>query len=174
MNGSETTTTLEDEGVLPSSRLLSSSISSLSSNRHGSSHLSEVYRQASSLFLTRRFAEALATIEPVITAASPSDNSDGDVEAAEAAPVASASRKQRIKIWNLYLTILNAVIELGPEEGKNTFGGKEWKAIVSKVGDGIIWEDIVRNGYGGVEGNVDSEVVINLYDLSYMGVFYWC
>lgn len=34
---------------------------------------------------------------------------------------------------------------------------------MSKVRDGDVWEEVVKNGYGGVEGDVDSDVVINLY-----------
>lgn len=147
---------------MPSSRLLSSSISSLSSSRNGAPQVSKIYRQASTLFLTRRLSDALATIEPAITAETPSEPIDGDSETAEPAPVASASRSTRIKIWNLYLTILNAIIELGPEEGKNAIGNKEWRAIVAKVRDGTVWEEVVQQGYGGVEGDVDADVVINL------------
>ena len=164
MNGCTTTTasaTLTEE-AFPSSHILSSSISSLSSSRHGTPQLSKIYRQASTLFLTRRLPGALATIEPVITANPPFGSVDGDTEAAELAPVATASRSHRIKIWNLYLTILNAIIELGPEDGRNTIGSKDWRSIVSKVRDGTVWEEIVREGYGGVEGDVDSDVVINL------------
>jgi hypothetical protein len=61
------------------------------------------------------------------------------------------------------LTILNAVVELDPDEGKQAFGSKEWRGLVSKVRDGDVWEEVVQNGYGGVEGDVDSDVVINLY-----------
>lgn len=164
MNGFTTTTASATftEEALPSSRLLSSSISSLSSSRHGTIQLPKIYRQASTLFLTRRLPEALATIEPAIIAPSPSEPVDEETESAELAPVATASRSTRIKIWNLYLTILNAIIELGPDDGKNAIGSKEWRSIVSKVRDGTVWEDIVRDGYGGVEGDVDSDVVINL------------
>jgi hypothetical protein len=66
-------------------------------------------------------------------------------------------------VWSLYLTILNAVVELDPDEGKQAFGSKEWRGLVSKVRDGDVWEEVVRDGYGGVEGDVDSDVVINLY-----------
>jgi hypothetical protein len=62
----------------------------------------------------------------------------------------------------LYLTILNAVIELEPDEGKDAFGQQDWRVLCSKVRDGEIWEEVVRNGYYGVEGDVDSDVVINL------------
>lgn len=81
------------------------------------------------------------------------------------APIASSSRTTRIKVWSLYLTILNAIVELGPEDGKAAFGTAEWRALVNKVRDGGVWEEVVRNGYRGVEGDVDADVVINLYVL---------
>lgn len=81
---------------------------------------------------------------------------------AEPTPVAKASRNTRVKVWSLYLTTLNAIVEMDPEEGKASFGTKEWRAICSKVRDGEIWEEVVRNGYHGIEGDVDSDVVINL------------
>lgn len=65
----------------------------------------------------------------------------------------------------MYLTILNAVIELEPDEGKDAFGQQDWRVLCSKVRDGEIWEEVVRNGYYGVEGDVDSDVVINLATL---------
>jgi hypothetical protein len=136
-------------------------MSSVSSRHGGSSQISKIYRQASNLFLTRRLPEALSTILPVIT--TPAD-SDGALSA-EAAPIASASRTTRIKVWSLYLTILNAIVELDPEEGKETFGAQDWRALVSKVREGEVWEEVVQNGYSGVEGNVDSDVVINLATL---------
>lgn len=66
-------------------------------------------------------------------------------------------------MWSLYLTILNAIVELDPDEGKQTFGSQDWRALVAKVRDGEVWEEVVKNGYSGVEGDVDSDVVINLY-----------
>jgi hypothetical protein len=65
-------------------------------------------------------------------------------------------------VWSLYLTILNAIVEMDPDEGKAAFGSQEWRALCAKVREGSVWEDVVRNGYHGVEGEVDSEVVINL------------
>ncbi|KAH6687310.1 peroxin 26 [Plectosphaerella plurivora] len=136
--------------------MLSSSISSLSSARQ-SSQISKTYKQASTLFLTRRLPEALSTVLPVI------EPPPGD--AAEPAPIARASRSTRIKVWTLYLTILNAILELDPDEGKDAFGGQEWRALCNKVRDGDVWEEVVRDGYHGVEGDVDSDVVINLATL---------
>jgi hypothetical protein len=66
-------------------------------------------------------------------------------------------------VWSLYLTILNAAVELDPDEGKQAFGSSEWRGLVSKVREGEVWEEVVKNGYGGVEGDVDSDVVINLF-----------
>lgn len=53
-------------------------------------------------------------------------------------------------------------MELDPEEGKSAFGTQEWRSLVTKVREGEVWEEVVSNGYGGVEGEVDSDVVINL------------
>lgn len=153
-------------GSLTASQL-SSSISSLSPSKQASSEISKVYKQAAQLFLTRRLSEALSALHPVISVPSiPEDeqNRDDD-EPLPQAPIASASSKLRIKIWSLYISLLNAIIELGPEEGKRAFGIKEWKALVSTVRDGDVWETVVKVGYGGREGSVDSEVVNNLYAL---------
>ncbi|TVY12828.1 hypothetical protein LARI1_G009540 [Lachnellula arida] len=140
--------------------LLTSSISlSSSSSRQTSSQISKIYRQSSTLFLTRRLPESLSTIHPVIT---PPNSEDSP---SELAPVAKASRTTRIKVWSLYLTILNAIVELDPDEGKQAFGSSDWRALVSKVREGDVWEEVVKNGYGGVEGDVDSDVVINLATL---------
>lgn len=150
------------DSLSSSSHIMSASMSSLSSSissaRNPSSHISKTYRQASTLFLTRRLPEALSTILPLITP--PPEEEPGI--SAEPAPVAKASRTTRIKVWSLYLTILNAIVELDPDEGKDAFGTQEWRALVSKVREGEVWEEVVRNGYHGVEGDVDSDVVINL------------
>lgn len=130
--------------------------------RENSRITKEAYKQASSLFLTRRLAEALSILQPVILPPL-ADPADGESEVGpEPAIISNASRNVRIKIWSLYLTLLNAIVELGPEDGKVSFGGKIWKDIVNKVQDGSIWEEVVQVGYGGFEGNVDDEVVINL------------
>ena len=143
------------------SGLLTTSISSLSSSTTSARHpsqISKTYRQSSTLFLTRRLPEALTTLLPVIT---PTDTSSQDA-VIDPPPVAVASRTTRIKVWSLYLTILNAIVELEPDEGKDAFGAQEWRGLCAKVRDGAIWEEVVKNGYHGVEGDVDSDVVINL------------
>lgn len=86
----------------------------------------------------------------------------GAVDDGDLAPVARSSRTTRVKVWSLYLTTLNAIVEMEPDEGKQAFGTQEWRALCAKVREGSVWEEVVRNGYHGVEGDVDSEVVINL------------
>lgn len=152
------------DGFSSAHQALSSSISSLTSStsaRNSGSYVSKTYRQSSTLFLTRRLPEALTTILPLLTPPpAPLEGANGTTEPA---PVAKASRNTRIKVWTLYIAILNAIVALEPDEGKEAFGSQEWRAICAKVRDGGIWEEVVMNGYHGVEGDVDSDVVINLY-----------
>ena len=148
-----------------SSQLLSSSITSLSAStlRQSSSQISKIYRQASTLFLTRRLPESLSTIQPVITPPEPSDEDTIVNGETEPAPISTASRTSRVKVWSLYLTLLNSIVELDAVEGKQAFGSSEWRRIVTAVRDGGVWDEVVRNGYRGREGEVDAEVVINLF-----------
>jgi hypothetical protein len=141
---------------------LESSIASSSSLRRPSSQISKTYKQSSTLFLTRRLSESLSTLKPLITVLNLPENGASEDGTSEPAPIARASRSSRIKVWSLYLTLLNSIIELGPEDGKEQVGGELWKSIVSKARDGTIWEEVVQIGYGGVEGDVDAEVVSNL------------
>jgi len=162
-NGTATTTMPSfHEDHMNGSDLLATSTGSLLSSRHQTSQIAKTYRQAAQLFLTRRLPEALSTIEPVIT---PELVSDGEQNGGHSpvAPIATASRGTRIKVWSFYLTFINSVVELGAEEGKHAFGSTKWKQLVNKARDGTIWEDIVRDGYSGNEGAVDADVVINLY-----------
>ncbi|PNS19565.1 hypothetical protein CAC42_7409 [Sphaceloma murrayae] len=159
-----TTTTHDDP-----SHYLSSSISSLSSQRAQSSWLAKTYRQAAQLYLTRRLAEALDAIEPAVFPEAflqgHMNGSSDDDAVKSTAPVAHSSRGTRVKIWSFYLTLLNAIIELGPEEGKLAFGSTRWKTVSSKARTGNIWDEVVRHGYGGTEGQLDGEVVANLSTL---------
>lgn len=158
MNGSSTMLLDPADG---DSQGLSSSVGSISSPRKARSEISKVYKQAEALFVTRRFPEALSSIEPLITVLHrPNDEATADV-----APIARASPKSRIKVWSFYLTLLNAIAELGPETGKKEFGGREWRNLVAKAQDGTIWDEVVDIGYGGIEGNVDPDVVFNLASL---------
>lgn len=150
---------MADDGNLSASQSqLSSSTSSLSPSKL----CSRTYKKASQLYLTRRLHESLTALEPAITVSQVQDESyvNGD---ASTPPIASAPSSWRIKIWNLYITLLSAIVDLGPDEGRKLFGQKEWKVIASQVRDGGIWETVVQTGYRGLEGSVDAEVVYNLY-----------
>ncbi|KAL8854995.1 MAG: hypothetical protein Q9221_000191 [Calogaya cf. arnoldii] len=147
-------------------RFLGSSIDSLSPPRQRNSHISNIYKEASALFLTRRLAEASSTLGPILTIPEPSDpNLDDEDDDERTAPIAIANRSLRVKVWSLYLTLLNAIIQLGPEQGKQAFGSKQWGEIAAKARDGTVWDEVVQSGYGGIEGNVDADVVTNLATL---------
>lgn len=140
-----------------SSQHLSSSVSSLNQSKKSSSEISKIYKHASQLFLTRRLFEAYEALQPIIT---PSTKARPD-DSPALAPIATATTSQRIKIWSLYVTLLNSVVELGQEEGKQSFG-REYRDIVRKVQNGDIWTQVVKDGYQGREDSVDAEVVYNL------------
>lgn len=153
-------TMADDSSYLSSSH---SQLLSTSSTLSTSKLCSQTYKKASQLFLTRRLQEALTTLESIISVPAKDEQfTNGDDTMSSFAPIATASSNLRIKVWNLYITLLSAIVDLGPEEGKSTFGQKEWKALVSKVRDGEVWETIVQTGYRGLEGSVDAEVVYNL------------
>ena len=98
----------------------------MSTPRKAPSEISPVYKEARNLFLTRRLPEALSTIEPLITAPHRREEDGGDEGKAKPAPIAVASRSSQIKVWSFYLALLNAIAELGPEDGKAAFGIKQW------------------------------------------------
>ncbi|EEA28642.1 hypothetical protein EYB25_000434 [Talaromyces marneffei] len=151
----------QDETQMSTSQTLYNSTSSLPTSKL----CSQTYKSASQLFLTRRLQESYNTLIPIVTAPTTSDDvqiTNGDGNTSTLAPIAYASSNVRIKVWNLYITLLSNIIDLGPEEGKKEFGQKEWKALVAKVRDGSIWEEIVQTGYQGLEGSVDADVINNL------------
>ncbi|CEL08792.1 Putative Microbody (Peroxisome) proliferation protein peroxin 26 [Aspergillus calidoustus] len=138
-----------------------SSVAASTSTLSPSKLCSKTYKKASQLFLTRRLQEALVSLQPVITASQGNDEHEVNGDSS-GAPIATVAPTWRIKVWNLYVTLLSAIIDLGPEEGKKTIGQKEWKTISTQVRDGGIWETVVQTGYQGREGSVDAEVVYNL------------
>ncbi|EGD97501.1 peroxin-26 [Trichophyton tonsurans CBS 112818] len=144
-------------------------LSSSTSSPMSSKQISQIYKQASQLFLTRRLQESLSLLTPIITPSSSQENgqqnTEGDGPSTPLAPIATASANLKIKIWNLYITILSAIVDLGPEEGREQFGQKEWKAIATKVREGEVWETVVSIGYQGREGSVDADIVYNLATL---------
>jgi hypothetical protein len=157
-----TTTVTGNENNLGSSGLLSTSIGSISSSRQGPSNVSQIYKQASTYFLTRRLREALDTLQPLLTLQEDDGQIDRNGEYHASAPIANASRSGRIKVWSVYLTTLDEIVKLGPDEGKTTFGNQRWRELVTKVQKGQVWEEVSRAGYSGGEGDIDPEVVINL------------
>ena len=159
---SNTSTMITTEEELYASSILGSSFGSISSPRRSHSAFSKPYKEASNFFLTRRFPEALSCIKPLITVADGDGQITDDSDEIKQAAIAKADRKWRVKVWSFYLTLLNAVADLGEEEWKAVFGRQEWRSLIGKLEDGSIWDEVVNIGYGGIEAHVDAEVVINL------------
>lgn len=166
MAGSRTTT---DQDRL-NSQYLSNSFAALASERSTNSLVSRTYKQASHLFLTKQFQEALEAIEPVLlpqsAETSPFVNGDDTATGAQQqALVAACTAGTRTKVWVFYTSLLHSIISMGYDQGKLVFGSSDWQRIVAKVQDGSVWDEVVQNGYDGVEGRLDTEVVINLATL---------
>jgi hypothetical protein len=147
------------------SAYLSSSLSSLSRSRSSNNLIVRTYKQATQLYLTRRFREAWDVLETIVNAGSQDDEENGG-QSHGIAPVAQSSRGTRTKVWVFYLSLIHAVVEMGAEEGAREFGGADaWRAVARKAREGLAWEEIVGRGYAGQEGEVDAEVVVNLATL---------
>lgn len=145
------------------SAYLSSSLSSLSRSRSSNNLIVRTYKQATQLYLTRRFREAWDVLETIVNANS---QDEGPGQGHGIAPVAASSRGTRTKVWVFYLSLIHAVVEMGVEDGGREFGGADaWRAIAKKAREGTAWEEIVGRGYAGQEGEVDAEVVVNLATL---------
>ena len=167
---SRSSTLLQTPTAAPDgSDYLSSSLSGLSRSRSTNNLIVKAYKQATQLYLTRRFREAWDVIEPVVSPRKNSATGGTDVDDAngyeEAAPIAQSSRGTRTKVWVFYLSLIHAVVELGAEEGKREFGSELWRTIVTKAREGIVWEEIVQRGYARNDGEVDAEVIVNLATL---------
>lgn len=158
---SRTATLTESTNPDSDSAYLSSSLSSLSRSRSSNNLIVRTYKQATQLYLTRRFREAWDVLDTIVNA-DPEDDGQGH----GIAPVAQSSRGTRTKVWVFYLSLIHAVVELGAEDGAREFGDVEaWRAVMRKAREGSVWEEIVGRGYGGQEGEVDAEVVVNLATL---------
>jgi hypothetical protein len=159
-------TALYNDPSAPSdSAYLSSSLSSLSRSRSSNNLIVRTYKQATQLYLTRRFREAWDVLETIVNAGS-QDDEENDGQNHGIAPVAQSSRGTRTKVWVFYLSLIHAVVEMGAEDGAREFGGADaWRAVARKAREGLAWEEIVGRGYAGQEGEVDAEVVVNLATL---------
>ena len=137
-------------------------LNSSPSSKRNNSLLSNVYKQASELYLTRRLPECLALLEHSVFPWRSADRNGDEDENPETSLIVGASRGLRVKVWNLYLTLLNDIVDLGVEEGRFVLGNKKWREIAALVQKGTIWDEVIKVGYSGIEASVDAEVVANL------------
>jgi len=173
------TDTTTDPTTSSSSAYLTSSLTSLSRSRSSNNLIVRTYKQATQLYLTRRFREAWDVLGTIVRASEEGGegynanvningnyNDEDDQGHLSPAPVAQSSRGTRTKVWVFYLSLIHAVVELGPEEGGREFGRVDkWRLIARKAREGSVWGEIVARGYGGQDGEVDAEVVVNLATL---------
>jgi len=102
-------------------------------------------------------------LEPILRKPTTTEENDANTtDDSTTPPIATASRGARVKTWSLYISILNEVVGMGSVDGRKILGSSRWIELVAKARDGGVWEEVVREGYGGVEGNVDADVVANL------------
>jgi hypothetical protein len=155
-----------------SSAYLSSSLTSLSRSRSSNNLIVRTYKNATQLYLTRRFCEAWDVLGTIVKGSGgvegeeENTNNSNDEGNLSPAPVAQSSRGTRTKVWVFYLSLIHAVVELGAEQGSREFGSTDrWRSIARKAREGTVWGEIVARGYGGQEGEVDAEVVVNLATL---------
>jgi hypothetical protein len=170
------TDTTNDPTITSSSAYLSSSLTSLSRSRSSNNLIVRTYKNATQLYLTRRFREAWDVLGTIVKGTEGAEgeeentndinNSNDDEANLSPAPVAQSSRGTRTKVWVFYLSLIHAVVELGAEQGGREFGSTDrWRSIARKAREGSVWGEIVARGYGGQEGEVDAEVVVNLATL---------
>ncbi|KAK6517967.1 hypothetical protein TWF506_005134 [Arthrobotrys conoides] len=130
---------MESSASIPSSHTSKSSTMSASNVA-----ASRSYKEAANFFLTRQMADALAVLRPALRDAASQ----------------STQRATRVKVWSLYFAIFDAAVKMSPEEGKRIWGGQDWRRIVGRVRNGLIWDE-VEDAYKG-EGPIDTDVVIAL------------
>ena len=131
-------------------------------NQGGASGVLVTFRQASSYYVTHRLCEAIAVLEQLLFPADPAKDTGAGHELQGRDVIATIPRKPRIKIWSLYITVLDAAIKLGSDGAKDAVGFQRWQELTSKVRDGQIWDDVVQRGYTGNDAAVDPDVVLNL------------
>ncbi|KAJ5812991.1 hypothetical protein N7447_010014 [Penicillium robsamsonii] len=117
------------------SPMLSHSDARSSSSASPTKLCSKTYKKASQLYLTRRLPEALANLQPIIKPSAPQEDqhTNGD-NSTPVAPIATAAGTWRIKVWNLYITLLSAIVDLGAEEEKSNLGRRSGKQLPRKSG----------------------------------------
>ena len=121
-----------NDPITSSSAYLSSSLTSLSRSRSSNNLIVRTYKQATQLYLTRRFREAWDVLGTIVRGTEGAEgeeetinNSNDDDEAnLSPAPVAQSSRGTRTKVWVFYLSLIHAVVELGAEEGARRGRGR--------------------------------------------------
>jgi len=147
----------------PSGATLTSSLDSLLQPAHSSNkQISKDYDLAQGYFSSKQFREAYDILETLISLPKPKAGDVEDSALAGKSPVTTAKSSLRVKVWVLYLKLLDALIGSGSNERVAEFGRATWREITSRVQDSTIWKQVLQDGYGGILANVEAEVVWKL------------
>ncbi|RPA70969.1 hypothetical protein BJ508DRAFT_336556 [Ascobolus immersus RN42] len=102
--------------------------------------IKSTFDHATTLFLTRRLPLALETLVPILP------------------HVHICPRPLRTKVWLTYFAILDGVLKMESEEGKEAFGGLEnWRGIKKRVRMGSVWIEMLK-GYQPISRRTTPQV----------------
>ena len=145
---------------------LQKSITALSSSLYSNqnSSISKIYKRASTLFLTRQLKEAHSLLTSLIDGAADASSNGFTTNIA----LIDATRNQRVKIWCLYLSLIDELLKVGPVQGATFVGLKNWSSLKESVTDSTVWDYVTKQGYQGRQASVDEEVIASLVALLLM------
>lgn len=126
--------------------------------------LSKKYRKARNLFLTQQFAEAFSEIGLTLEPGEwfEGDVHDGEGKSLSRVPILFAKKSVRVKIWSLYLTLLNTFRKAGNDQAGVWVGARRWKGLYASLCDGSIWQNVLHVGYADNEHAMDHEITVAL------------
>ncbi|OLL23261.1 hypothetical protein NEOLI_000851 [Neolecta irregularis DAH-3] len=106
--------------------------------------VSRAYSTSSQQFLTKQLPQSFLTIRPYLSSS-------------------SASYSWKVKIWKLYITILDTAAKASQEEGKKVWGRGEWSRVMRLAKYNAVWDEC-EQAFG--QNDMDLDVVTALIMVS--------
>jgi len=106
--------------------------------------VSRAYSTSSQQFLTKQLPQAFLTIRPYLSSS-------------------SVSYSWKVKIWKLYITILDTAAKASQEEGKKVWGRGEWLRVMRLAKYNAVWDEC-EHAFG--QNDMDLDVVTALIMVS--------
>ena len=138
-------------------------MSSPASIEHGMQLLT-TYKRARDFYLVQQFGEAFDEISSLLNDNNVfvADLDNGPGSARTQAPVFHANMGLKVKIWSLYLTLLNTLRDVGGQKASAYVGAQRWQRLSESLHNGSIWQHVVDVGFAGDEQVMDIDIVIAL------------